>query len=131
MLIVEDDDVERYILHRIFDRAGFSVLPAEDAKSALDVLSNDLLDAPSVILTDFRMPGAQGDQLLHDIRKRAALKNVPVVFVTASHDPGLLRRQTGCVVFAKPVDHNKLVSYVTDLVASLDDAVEPKLEPVE
>jgi len=80
ILLVEDDEAHRETLARHLSRSGFAVTAAEDAERALGVFAST---QPALILTDVRMPGMSGLELLDRIR---ASKDVPVIVMTAFGD---------------------------------------------
>lgn len=78
VLIVEDDPVLREALAETMTIAGHTYITAKDGKEALVLLE---LHNPAVVLTDIRMDGLDGNQLLNEIqRKRPGL---PVILMTA------------------------------------------------
>ena len=81
ILLVDDNEELLYSLSRIFRNAGFNVVSAPDAESALETLPSE---APDVVLTDLRLPGQSGLDLLRAVRQ--VLPRVPVLLVTAYGD---------------------------------------------
>ena len=78
LLVVDDEAPNREALERIFTREGWNVRAAEDGRAALDTLRDGGVD---VVLTDLKMPGLGGMELLRAARQVAP--EVPVVLVTA------------------------------------------------
>ena len=68
VLYVDDEDQARKYFARLFGDE-FTVTLAEDADSALEVIRRDT--PPDVLLTDFRMPGKNGGQLLAEVQALA------------------------------------------------------------
>jgi two-component system, OmpR family, response regulator VicR len=68
ILIVDDEVQVAHALRRIFSRAGFVVEVAQTCDDALAKLGPF---APNVVLSDFRMPGMDGGELLSEVRARA------------------------------------------------------------
>jgi DNA-binding NtrC family response regulator len=77
LLIVDDERNTRDALSRFLKRR-YNVLAAEDGPTALEVLSNHAVD---VVLSDIRMPGMDGLELLAKIRERHP--SVAVIMLTA------------------------------------------------
>lgn len=79
--IIDDDQSIRWVLQKAFEQAGFA---ARTFDSANDI--SDLLDRmqPNVILTDIRMPGINGLELLSLIQEKAS--DIPVIVTTAYTD---------------------------------------------
>jgi DNA-binding response OmpR family regulator len=61
--------------------AGFSVMSAADAESGYR-LATSL--RPSVVVTDFRLPGGSGAELCDRLKHDARTANIPTLLVTAS-----------------------------------------------
>lgn len=70
ILIVEDEIFQRKLIADILTREGFETLTASSAEEALERLQ--LPDAPpvDVLLTDWRLPGMEGGQLVRLVRER-------------------------------------------------------------
>ncbi len=81
--LVDDDASIRWVLERALRNDGMTARAFEAAEPALDALRRE---APDVLITDIRMPGASGLELLRKIRdQRPAL---PVIVMTAHSDLG-------------------------------------------
>ena len=78
VLVVDDEAPQREILAAILGSEGWEVASAPGAREALAAVEPS---APDVILTDLRMAGKDGLDLLADLRKVAP--QVPVVLMTA------------------------------------------------
>jgi len=81
LLIVDDDSTVRESLGEALSEAGYDVRTAEDAARALAALATR---APDVVLTDVRMPGLDGLELLRLLRERSP--GVQVILMTAYDD---------------------------------------------
>jgi two-component system chemotaxis response regulator CheY len=80
-LVVDDFSTMRRIIRNLLKELGFSnVEEAEDGNDALKKLSNGSFD---FVISDWNMPNMDGLQLLQHIRATQALKNVPVLMITA------------------------------------------------
>jgi DNA-binding NtrC family response regulator len=81
LLVVEDDPSVRRSLAEMLAEEGFAVETAASAEQALGLLGDA---APDVILSDVRMPGMSGLELLSLLRER--LPAVDVILMTAYED---------------------------------------------
>jgi two-component system, NtrC family, nitrogen regulation response regulator GlnG len=81
--LVDDDASIRWVLERALRNDGMAPRAFEAAEPALDALRRD---APDVLITDIRMPGASGLELLRRIRD--ARPALPVIVMTAHSDLG-------------------------------------------
>src|SRR5215467_11891735 len=81
--LVDDDASIRWVLERALRNDGMAPRAFEAAEGALDALRRDV---PDVLITDIRMPGASGLELLRRIRD--ARPALPVIVMTAHSDLG-------------------------------------------
>lgn len=79
--VVDDDRSIRWVLERALGGAGFEVAVFEDAESVLRQLEQQ---RPRVIISDIRMPGQDGLNLLE--RLRTQYPEIPVIIITAHSD---------------------------------------------
>ena len=75
---------------------------------------------PHLILLDVMMPSKSGGELLAELESDAQLKNVPVLFLTASTMSQLARAQQAAVqgrsVIAKPVTPQELIRRIDEIL---------------
>ena len=81
VLLVDDIDSNRFYLRELFRNSSLLLIDVGSAKEAIGILEAEKVD---LVLTDIRMPGMNGIDLLNWIRDRAELKSTPVIAVTAS-----------------------------------------------
>ncbi len=79
--IVDDDDSIRWVLERALTREGFIVRSFGAAKEVLAALATA---QPQVLVSDIRMPGQSGIELLQAVRLKAPA--MPVIIMTAFSD---------------------------------------------
>jgi two-component system, NtrC family, nitrogen regulation response regulator GlnG len=79
--IVDDDDSIRWVLERALVREGFTVRSFGAAKEVLLALESA---QPQVLVSDIRMPGQSGIELLQAVRRKAPA--MPVIIMTAFSD---------------------------------------------
>ena len=70
ILLVEDESFVREATCSILQKAGFEVLPAEDARQAMKVYE-ECGRRVDLVMTDMVLPGRTGQQLGQDVRKRS------------------------------------------------------------
>jgi two-component system nitrogen regulation response regulator GlnG len=107
--LVEDDASIRWVLERAL-RASGMVLARSIAPSPLRRTSSD---APDVLLTDIRMPGSSGIDLLREVR--VAHPTLPVIVMTAHSDlPSAVSAYEGGAFeyLPKPFDIDQAVELV-------------------
>ena len=80
ILVVDDEEPIRRLLKARFERENIEVFTAENSDQAMETLS--LHAEISVVVTDIKMPGKDGLQLLSEVR---ATKTPPKVVVMTGH----------------------------------------------
>jgi DNA-binding NtrC family response regulator len=78
ILIVDDEKNTREGLKRGLEHNKYAMFLAEDAKSALEILSSEKID---IMLTDLKMPGMDGIELMH--KAKEIIPDVITVILTA------------------------------------------------
>ena len=109
VLVVDDDAAIQKVLGIILKTAGYSIIQAESGEDALAILKQDH-NIPDCIISDIRMPGMSGLDLLNLFKKMLPL--VPVVMLTAHTDldTGLTAMKRGAFDYiTKPVRKAKLL----------------------
>jgi two-component system nitrogen regulation response regulator GlnG len=79
--VVDDDASIRWVLERALKQGGMATTLFEESEAALAALRRD---EPDVLVTDIRMPGRNGLELLQEIR--AKRPRLPVIVMTAHSD---------------------------------------------
>ncbi|WAC72870.1 nitrogen regulation protein NR(I) [Roseateles sp. SL47] len=79
--IVDDDHSIRFVLEKALTREGLPVRSFSQAREVLAALEED---SPQVLVSDIRMPGGSGLELLNTIKKQ--LPGLPVIIMTAYSD---------------------------------------------
>lgn len=78
VLVVDDKDLMRDSVSQTLERAGFQIVAAPDARAALDLIAQR---RPDCVVSDFKMPGMTGLELLEAIRRID--EDLPLVLMTA------------------------------------------------
>ena len=65
VLVVDDKELMRDSVGTTLERAGFEVLSAPDGQGALEMIARR---RPDAVVTDLRMPGLSGLELIERIR---------------------------------------------------------------
>ena len=106
--IVDDDKSIRWVMERALEKADMDVRCFEDAQSMLKRLGQDL---PDTVISDIRMPGVSGLELLEKLRRENP--GMPVIITTAHSDldSAVAAYQGGAFEYLpKPFDIEELVS---------------------
>src|SRR2546425_13309897 len=101
----------------MLERAGFRVVTANDGAEALQQLGDD--PVVNVVVTDLEMPRLNGYELIRDLKRRPATRDLPIVVLTtrAGQKHVDLARQLGVQHYVtKPVDEQAFVDGFGDVV---------------
>jgi len=79
--IVDDDRSIRWVFEKALSREGIAYNSFASAREALDALPSG---APQVLISDIRMPGQSGIELLQEVKEKHP--SVPVIVMTAYSD---------------------------------------------
>jgi len=110
VLVVDDEPMIRDFVAKVLTRNGFACRTASDAGEAM---ASAMDRAPSLVVTDIRMPGKDGSWLLSELRKRWPL--MPVIVLTAVSDA---KQAVECLkagardYLLKPIDIQELLTSV-------------------
>src|SRR6202140_2912255 len=95
ILLVDDDVRTLEMLAETLRSVGYETQSVQTGERALEILSSKLVGA---VLLDLLMAGMDGFQVIHHIRERDALRELPIFVMTAknldSQEIALLRRET-------------------------------------
>lgn len=104
ILLVEDNELNRDMLIRRLNRAGYTVVAAGDGEQALDLMR---AQQPAVVLMDMNLPVMDGWTACRHARKDDSISRIPIIALTAhaSDADRLIALEAGCDDYAtKPVD---------------------------
>src|SRR5262245_2484467 len=115
ILVMDDDESMRELLYLYLTNAGYRVLLAEDAIAAGHVLLDDHID---MLLADIEMPFLDGLDLVRAMRRDPAVRDTPVVFITAHGEYEQESRELGAAAYLrKPVRSEELLATVAECIA--------------
>lgn len=81
VLIIDDVEDNLKFLGEMLDYAGLKVITANNAEQAISILS---YETPDLVITDIRMPGMDGFELLDYMKETEFLAAIPVIASSAS-----------------------------------------------
>jgi two-component system cell cycle response regulator len=85
ILIVEDNPLNRLLVHDILELRGHDVMEGATVDEALDALRSM---RPDLLLLDVQIPGGGAEAVIRAVRARADLADLPIVAVTSLAMPG-------------------------------------------
>ena len=105
ILIVEDNEKNRYLLRTLLEGNDHQVVAAEHGGQALELAR---ANPPDVIVTDILMPVMDGFELCRQVKQDEKLKDILLVFYTATYtdaeDEELARKLGADKFIRKPQD---------------------------
>ncbi len=115
ILVVDDEKNYLLVLSAILEDEGYEVITALNGPQALEIQKASELD---LILTDMKMPGMDGIELLE--KAKAIDPDLPVIMMTAhgTVDKAVEAMQKGAYSYLlKPFDNERLILYVKKAIA--------------
>ena len=125
VLLVDDDPAVAKVLGALLGQAGLTVHTASNGQEALALLGRKPID---VVVSDVRMPGMDGMQLLAEVSK--SWPDVPVILLTAHGTVPLAveAMKAGAADFVlKPFDRDELLFSVRKALARAERQAEGPL----
>ncbi len=113
--VVDDDEAIRFVLQRALRKNGFEVACFDSVAAVSKALEKSW---PQVILTDIRLPDADGLSLVDALERRSI--SIPVIAMTAYSDldQAVSAFQKGVFEYlSKPFDLNEVISVIERAVA--------------
>ena len=108
VLLVEDDKVQRELLTELLEEEGFSVTSASSGERALDLFRKEHYDA---VITDVRLPGMSGLELLQKIKELEPSVEIIVITAFSSVDDAVKAIKMGAFHYVtKPFEPEVLVN---------------------
>jgi DNA-binding NtrC family response regulator len=127
ILIVDDEVRYRELYMHVLDSAGFRTQAASSAGEAFTIIQKHL---PAMVVSDVRMPGTSGIELLRMARKEHPA--LPFLLVTAYADvrDAVNAMKLGAVDYlSKPVDLDELLTAVRDAMGIHAETPDPEIPP--
>ncbi|WP_298335915.1 response regulator [uncultured Erythrobacter sp.] len=103
IMVVEDNDLNRKLFCDVLKAQGYEVDPIADGN---DVLATARQTCPDLIIMDIQLPGISGVDLIAAAKDETALKEIPVLAVTAfaaKGDEERIREAGASGYLSKPV----------------------------
>ena len=125
--IVDDEAGLREIYRAVIEDAGFSVNDYACAEDYIAHTENQIYSPPSIaLITDVRMPGKSGYELISEIKKTNPQQKF--VVITGTPQEGYSNDARACFYIQKPVHIDKLLAVIT-LLSSCTTAGNQDLAP--
>jgi two-component system cell cycle response regulator DivK len=121
ILVVEDNPLNRLLVHDILELRGHEVVEAATVDEARRVLESC---RPDLLLLDVQIPGGGGEAVIREVRRRADLADLPIVAVTSLAMPGDRERLLSIGFqgyLSKPIDTRTFGPAVESYLRNADD----------
>lgn len=116
VLICDDDRDLAYVTSLIMKRGDYDVKVVKDGKTIVDTITEF---RPHLLLLDVMLPGETGVDIAKKLRNTKETRSLPIVLLTAVHNPEELVHETGAVgVITKPFDVHELLLKVKQVLDS-------------
>jgi CheY-like chemotaxis protein len=117
ILVIEDDDESRELMRMALTKRGHEVTVAENGVVGYDTA---LVLQPDLIVTDIRMPGADGVHVVRRVRDTPSLEDTPILVTTAfGSGTATFSLQIGASAYEpKPLDPQSFLATVERLLSS-------------
>lgn len=112
ILVVEDQEDNRRILHDLLTSANYEVIEALTGEEGVTLAETR---RPDLILMDIQLPGLDGYEATHRIKANPALKQIPIIAVTSYALSGdeAKARAAGCDAYVtKPFSPRALLAVI-------------------
>jgi twitching motility two-component system response regulator PilH len=116
ILVIDDDPKALILMEAVLKPYGYDVVLINDGR---EVIQTAKKEKPDLILLDIMMPGMDGYTILNKIKKEEAIKNIPVVMVTALELDGnkVFASICGASAYAtKPINSQHLIETITQFL---------------
>jgi DNA-binding response OmpR family regulator len=117
LLLIEDDEAQRFVARFALKKAGHEVREAADGVQGLRLARED---RPDAIVCDVMMPGVTGYDVLAQLRADPGLATVPLILLTAMSDRKHMRQGMTAGAddyLTKPYRPEELCDAITTLLA--------------
>lgn len=105
--VVDDDASVRRVLKMQLEEAGYRVVTAASVAEAQDLLTSQ---SPKLVITDLKMPGQGGLDLLREIREHHGDTTVIIITAFGSVETAVEAMKAGAYDYVtKPIDYEALV----------------------
>jgi two-component system NtrC family response regulator len=106
ILVVDDENSQRVILTGYLKQKGYGVLEAKSAEEGIEAVKNNVID---IILTDYKMPGKSGLDLLKETKQINPETSVVVITAFGTIEDAVKAMKEGAYDYlTKPVDLDEL-----------------------
>ncbi|MEJ2539456.1 MAG: response regulator [Gemmatimonadota bacterium] len=107
-LVVDDERASRVVLRHVLELSGLDVVMAENGEEALDLIRTT---SPDLVVTDLRMPGINGVQMVQQL-KQERNGPLPTLVAVTRHPEDARSMGLFDLILKKPVSAARLIQWV-------------------
>src|SRR5262245_53355413 len=112
ILVVDDNELVRYILWEVLRELDYEAIGVADGRAALDYL-HSTSERPRLIILDPMVPQMDGWTFCAALRRDSNLAAIPIVITSACQDLADETARLGAVAYlTKPLDYDRLAAIV-------------------
>lgn len=129
VLVIDDDEVSRYLVRRLLAGTSYQVIEAAGGADGIRVAR---IERPGVILLDFVMPGMSAFEVLDELKAHPDTRNIPVIIHT-SKDLGEQERQrlaveTSAILNKQSLSREIAIGRIRDALVQAGVGMSPGVE---
>ncbi len=120
VLLIEDNEQNRYLTTFLLERNGYTVVTAVDGPNGISVASRR---APDIVLLDIQLPAMDGYTVAARLRETEALRETPIIAVTSYAMVGDREKAlaAGCTGYIeKPINPETFIAEVESIACVKD-----------
>jgi CheY-like chemotaxis protein/HPt (histidine-containing phosphotransfer) domain-containing protein len=110
LLLVEDNEINQQVARELLEKAGITVVIAENGEEAVALVSEEKFDG---VLMDMQMPVMDGVTATREIRKNPKFANLPIIAMTANIMANDQEKHLGAGAndhIGKPIDPDEMIA---------------------
>ncbi|MBI2816597.1 MAG: response regulator [Acidobacteria bacterium] len=131
VLFIEDSRDILNLIKTELEQFGYSVLTASDGRTGLETAKREL---PDIIISDIKMPGFDGYELIRQVRQTPQLSATPAIALTGfgmKKDVDKALEAGYSAHLAKPAELDELTALIEKLAAVLPDTASPSASSIK
>jgi len=114
VLLIEDEPALQKAYQMKFETKGISLRTVGDGKEMMQILRENKIERPGVVILDLLLPYVSGFEVLEEMRKTEGWHDIPVVIVSNIREEGGVQK----------AERLGVTNYFIKTGLNLDDAIE-------
>ncbi|MDY7033802.1 MAG: response regulator, partial [Thermodesulfobacteriota bacterium] len=122
LLVVDDEEVARYILKGILVDTKYTVMEAPGGEECLKIAQTE---RPDIIFLDLMMPGMDGFETVTKLKASPETRDIPVIVVTSKildeAERCILKKNTLAVISKETTSRELIIESIRDAISRITD----------